>query len=1365
MARRISILVALDGADEGLKRALTSAERSLGELATSAKTAGDKAAAGLAEVKAGASAFGEQIQRAKGQLLAFVTLSWAAGQVREIVQVADAWNSMAARLKLATAGQREFAIAQEALFAIAQRIGVPLEETAKLYGKLQQSVRQLGGEQREALTITESIAQALRISGASATEAQSSLLQFGQALAAGVLRGEEFNSVVENSPRLAQALADGLNVPIGRLRKLAEEGRLTADVVVQALLSQKGKLATEYAQLPQTVGQAFVRLQNAFGQWLNQVDTATGATGKLAAAMTTLGDHLGTVMAVLTKLAEVGLGVLIYRLLPALITGWQTAAAAGVAAANATAAAWATVNLSVSTAVASVGLLKAAFGVLSALLIGWEIGTWLQEKFAVVRQAGILMVQGLLTGVELLRYGWEAFAALFTADTIAAATQRHQARLTEMRQIFGEMQADAVRGTAAAQQAMTAAGDTAESIAQRLNAVRQGTQEAVGRGIEAVNAAVGKLKSALGEVEQESSKVGQGLTDAMARLASAYQGLGAQAEANLQQQVDAVKARTQHEQAALETSTAAQRVQIAQSTQLLVDALTQQTSLRRQASATTLQLIEAEAQARLTAAARQGKTEEERLANLRRVEAEILAAKQQALTQALAEYRQHIDALNANAQRHLAEVKRIEDEKRLLQASTEERIRELQRTAMGSYEAYQDKLSQVTDLQAKARQALNAGEYDRAQAFAKQAQELAAQTAGAVVEGDRTIVTQKEAVARAISAIRDAEQLALQALEGEGAAHQQAASAALAARADIEKSLGATQQQIKDIESQLKDGFTLAIDADTQRVIAAVTELDQLITERERLLVIKADLEQAQQELQRFAQLLKEGKDLPVGADVSKAKAALDQLKLYADEKSNVELRVATDKAQSALTLVESQIRALDRIQTESRHTVTSNAAAARQEVIALDGVTTRSEHLITVRRVEVNAAGGLAGSGMAGFARGGAVGGFARLAGGSVPGTGDGDTVPRTLDAGAFVLRKAAVRKYGRRALAKLANGVARFATGGVVDKAKVQQWADARWGTNPNASRTDTPTTAPMMDPKVGWCSGDSFQSNSPPIAVDTRPVPEALINAANVLAYAREMLTWRSNSPLLGSLLPAITQGIAAVEGNPRDAAAIKRLLQAAETIGANPYVFAMWEKTAGAGRVENPIWFIDWLQKNRAGDLAGGAQGSVASSAPSSEFAQRSFSGVDPAKLNGPNPLVRRQMAQGGSTGTDTVPALLTPGEYVVNKQAVGRYGAGFFAALNAMALPARTVAERVRGYASGGLVGAAARGGDLGAALLDQLALTMRRPTLAYAASTTTPSRTIRVELVAGREKVAATVDGRDEARLLELLREARARSQ
>ena len=312
MANRISVLVALEGADKGLQRAITAAEKSLGGLSATARTSGKQAAAGIAEVKAGMSAFGEQVNRAKGQLLAFLTINWAAGKVQELIQIADAWNMMAARLKLATAGQHEYAVAQAQLFAIAQRIGVPLQETATLYGKLQQAVRMLGGEQQEALALTESISQALRISGASATEAQSALLQFGQALSAGVLRGEEFNSVVENSPRLAKALADGLNVPIGRLRKMAEEGRLTADVVVGALLGQKDRLAAEYAQLPATVSQAFERLRNAFGLWISRLDESTGFTKKLAEALTWLSENLDTVMKWLGRIAEVGLAVLVY---------------------------------------------------------------------------------------------------------------------------------------------------------------------------------------------------------------------------------------------------------------------------------------------------------------------------------------------------------------------------------------------------------------------------------------------------------------------------------------------------------------------------------------------------------------------------------------------------------------------------------------------------------------------------------------------------------------------------------------------------------------------------------------------------------------------------------------------------------------------------------------------------------------------------------------------------------------------------------------------------------------------------------------------------------------------------------------------
>ncbi len=358
-----------------------------------------------------------------------------------------------------------------------------------------------------------------------------------------MLRGEEFNSVVENSPRLAKALADGLNVPIGRLRKLAEEGRLTADVVVNALMGQKDKLAAEYAQLPMTVSQSFTRLSNAFGQWISKLDESTGFTKKLAEALTWLSQNLDTVMQWLVRIAEVGLAVLVYRLIPALITAWQAAGATAVTAASTTSAAWATANLSVSAAVASVGVLKTAFAVLGAFLVGWEIGTWLSEKFEIVRKAGIFMVEMLVKGVEQLQYRWEVFKAIFTSDTIAEATARHQQRLAEMNQVFAQMYQDAGKGTEAAKGAMNTAATAAEEIAKRLEAVRQGTQEAVARGVETVHGALEKLKTRLGEVELAVGKAQGVVNDTTAKMAEAYKGFTAIVEANVQQQRLAVKTR------------------------------------------------------------------------------------------------------------------------------------------------------------------------------------------------------------------------------------------------------------------------------------------------------------------------------------------------------------------------------------------------------------------------------------------------------------------------------------------------------------------------------------------------------------------------------------------------------------------------------------------------------------------------------------------------------------------------------------------------------------------------------------------------------------------------------------------------------
>ncbi|MDD5470310.1 MAG: tape measure protein [Sideroxydans sp.] len=1333
---RIAVLVALEGADEGLKRALNSAQQSLGELASTAKTAGDKAARGMAEVKAGMSAFGDQVATAKTQLLAFLSINWAAGKVQEIVQVADAWNMMGARLKLATAGQNEFVVAQKALFDIAQRIGVPIQEVSTLYGKLQQAVRMLGGEQKDALTITESISQALRLSGASATEAQSSLLQFGQALASGVLRGEEFNSVVENSPRLAQALADGLNVPIGRLRKLAEEGRLTADVVVNALMSQKDKLATEYSQLPATVSQAFQRLQNAFGQWISQVDAATGITKKLADGLTWLSTNLDTVMQWLKKIAEVGLAVLIYRLLPALATAWQTAGAAAITAATATSAAWATANLSVTAAIASVGLLKTAFAVLGAFAVGWEIGTWLSDKFDIVRKAGIFMVEILVKAVEQLQYRWEAFAAIFTSDTIDAATKRHETRLAEMNVIFAQMYADATKGSDTAKAAMTTAATTAEEIAKKLEAVRQGTQEAIGRGVEAVHSAVEKLKSRLGEVEQAVTKANGVVTDATAKMAEAYKGLTGIVEANLQAQVTAVKDRFAQEQKALDLSKASESAQIAKSTLLLTDALTQQTQLRQKATTDTLKLIDDESIARVAAAVKQGATEADRSANVTRVENEILATKRQSMVIAATEYRAHIDALNAEANRHLAEIQRIEEAKRLLSMTTEEKIRELRRQGMTEFEATEDRKRQIVEFQSKARDALAAGEFEQAKQFAQKAMDLAvqvgsAQTAEAkkaeeakkaseqahtqvvaleaqarqasrqgeydkatelmrqadalraelaqkTTTADAAITQGKQGINTAIGDIRTSEDILVKSLDAQALAHKQAAQAAVSARDQIKQTLTDTETQIDQITAKLKDGLKVTLDADTSRFDKAMVDLDKAMAEKEMLLLIKADLEQAQKKLQEYEALLKEGKTLPVDADVTQAKAALDKLTAYAKQNSLIELKVSSEKAQASITNVEGMINALGRIRTESQHSVNTNVDSARSEISSLNGMNTSSTHTIYVTKVETNATGGFVGAGVPRFAVGGAVApmlqsAFARMTGGSVPGSGDQDTVPRTLDAGAFVLRKAAVRKYGSTALSKIANGVARFATGGSV----------VTPGSNVIKHNKDAVEAQQMIElglsgmrQYVQWMRMQYGASLSVGFEYDT------MVGYGQLANTDRRTLESLVNRKQLTS---NEKQKLDAIKANWRQAMA-------------QPLLYGK--------DLERDL--MDYMEQHQGEFYRGG-----------------------------------------GVAKSDTVPAMLTPGEYVVNRSAVSRFGTGFFEALNNLSMPAQALAARVQGFASGGLV--------------QSLVSPMAMPRPAFVGDST-PVRTVRVELAAGNRTVSATVDARDETRLLDILKQAKARA-
>lgn len=292
MANAPKLEIIIGAKADALKAALADLSRSLNALSQDANQAGAQTAGAFAPAEtqlgrtsAGVRSVSDQLATAKAQLIGFFSVQYGIGLAKDLIHTADAFTMMNARLKLATQSSAEYTTAQAAIFDISQRTATSLESNIVLYARVADSMRAMGKSQQDALAFTELTGQAMRISGASAESAKAGVTQLAQAMASGVLRGDEFNSIMENSPRLAKALADGLNVPIGKLREMAEAGQLTADKVVGALLSQSATLSAEYAKIPLTVGASLTQLSNAWTKYLGEADQAEGATKSLAQAI------------------------------------------------------------------------------------------------------------------------------------------------------------------------------------------------------------------------------------------------------------------------------------------------------------------------------------------------------------------------------------------------------------------------------------------------------------------------------------------------------------------------------------------------------------------------------------------------------------------------------------------------------------------------------------------------------------------------------------------------------------------------------------------------------------------------------------------------------------------------------------------------------------------------------------------------------------------------------------------------------------------------------------------------------------------------------------------------------------------------
>ncbi|EOD8838437.1 phage tail tape measure protein [Enterobacter hormaechei] len=306
MATLRELIIKISANSQSFQSEISRASRMGQDYYRTMQNGGRQAAAAYRETQRALADLTGQLNSAKASAVGFAGAFAGAYATGHLISLADEWSSVNARLKQASQSTDDFNESQRALMEISQRTGTAFSDNASLFARSAASMREYGYSSEEVLKVTEAISTGLKLSGASSSEASSVITQFSQALAQGVLRGEEFNSVNENGDRVIRALASGMGVARKDLKAMADQGQLTADKVVPALISQLGALQDEYSAMPQTVASATTKIENAFLAWVGGANEATGATSALTGALNAISDNINTVASAAGVLAAIG---------------------------------------------------------------------------------------------------------------------------------------------------------------------------------------------------------------------------------------------------------------------------------------------------------------------------------------------------------------------------------------------------------------------------------------------------------------------------------------------------------------------------------------------------------------------------------------------------------------------------------------------------------------------------------------------------------------------------------------------------------------------------------------------------------------------------------------------------------------------------------------------------------------------------------------------------------------------------------------------------------------------------------------------------------------------------------------------------
>lgn len=262
------------------------------------------------------------------------------GSARGLVELIDQYGQLNARVKMVSESFSAQADNMRGVAKVAMENGVAVTGVGAFYVRTSQALRAYNMEQSRAMVVTDLAGKALRINSGTVYGNAAALEQLVQAIGSGRLQGDELRSLSEQAPRLAQAIADGLGVPIGKLKELGSQGALTSQQVIQALVSQRDVLTAEAERIPLTLSQSAQGVRSALEMYVGGVDQASGVSRGLGAALMVIAKNMDIVVPSVTALT-VALGVLAASSAVRMLAGLALGAgpvALGVAAAAAAAA-------------------------------------------------------------------------------------------------------------------------------------------------------------------------------------------------------------------------------------------------------------------------------------------------------------------------------------------------------------------------------------------------------------------------------------------------------------------------------------------------------------------------------------------------------------------------------------------------------------------------------------------------------------------------------------------------------------------------------------------------------------------------------------------------------------------------------------------------------------------------------------------------------------------------------------------------------------------------------------------------------------------------------------------------------------------